>query len=207
LSILTLPNLPFVPVLGVTDHASATHAPAVHTWPDVHATAFAHVVPQLPLSLMDFSQPFAALASQSSVPAAHAPHAPAVVHDWLVVQAVLEQPQLASVFVFSQPFAALLSQSSVPLAQAPHAPVLVLQVWAVVQAVAEQPQLASVFVFSQAFAALPSQSSVPAAHVAHAPELHVWLVVQAAVEHVVPQLASVLIAFSQPFGRLPSQLR
>jgi len=169
----------------------------------VHAVA---EQPQL-ASVFVFSQPFAALLSQSWVPAPHATHEPDE-QVCVVVHAEVAQvvPQLASVLIaFSQPLAALVSQSMLPAAQAAHAPVVVLQVWLVVQAVARQPQLASVFVFSQALAALPSQSSTPAAQVTHAWAEQVWLVEHADVAHVVPQLASVLVAFSQPFAKLPSQ--
>jgi hypothetical protein len=57
------------------------------------------------------------------VPAAHAAHEPEL-QVWLIVQAVLAQPQLVSVLDFSQAFAALVSQSIVPAPQAVHAPEL-----------------------------------------------------------------------------------
>jgi hypothetical protein len=83
--------------------------------------AVAQVVPQLVSVLIVFSQPLAALASQSWVPAAQAVHAPAV-QVWPVVQTECAQPQFASVLVFSQPLAALASQSCVPVAHAAHEP-------------------------------------------------------------------------------------
>lgn len=94
----------------------AMQEPAEHVWLLVQAVVFVQVVPQLRSELVSFSQPFAALVSQSSDPAEQAVHAPVVVlHVWLVVQAVFEQPQLASVFVFSQVL--LPSQFRVPAVQ------------------------------------------------------------------------------------------
>lgn len=78
------------------------------------------------------SQAFAALPSQSSVPAPHVVHAPPE-HVWLVVHAAVvhDVPQLASVAVsFSHPFAIDPSQFSLPAGQLTHAPFVHVWVFA-----------------------------------------------------------------------------
>jgi hypothetical protein len=80
-----------------------------------------------------YSQAFAALPSQSSVPPPHGEHAP-LEHVWLVVHATVVHvvPQLASVAMsFSQPLPIEPSQFRLPVGQFTHAPLVHVCVLAV----------------------------------------------------------------------------
>jgi hypothetical protein len=96
--------------LHVGEHALDEHVFALV--PALVAQTVPHAPQLVALLVVLVSQPFAALLSQSPVPAPHVAHAPAV-QVWLVVQTEVGQvvPQLASVVVaLSQPFGRLLSQ-------------------------------------------------------------------------------------------------
>jgi hypothetical protein len=169
-----------------------------------------HVTPHDESALRVFSQPFAALPSQSRVLAAQATQTPPE-HFCPVVHVACAQPQFASVSVCSQPFDVRPSQSDVRAAQAEQTPVAVLHVVFVAQTVPAQPQFESVLIFSQPFEPSPSQFRKPATHVGlHAEAEHVFADVCAFVVQILPHApqfdAFVARFISQPFEPMPSQL-
>ncbi len=206
---------------AVTVHVSAP-ATVVHAsvaWLVLHAVLQS---PQWLAVVIDVSQPFFGLSSQSArpgpqlkieqLPPTHDSVAPLVLHG------LAQPPQLfGSVLrLISQPFAALWSQSSKPVSHdvtEQANPVLVLLhasvAWVVLQTLPHAPQLLVVVVaVSQPFTALPSQSAKPGAHVilhveaTQVPVPPLWL---HALPHAPQLLGSFVRLISQPLAGFASQ--